>query len=53
MTLVPLKLYIKKGIAKLQLGVAKGKREYDKRDAITRREVDREIERSFKREKLR
>ena len=53
LTLVPLKLYIKKGIAKLQLGVAKGKRVYDKRDAITRREVDREIERSLKREKLR
>lgn len=51
LTLVPLKLYIKKGIAKLQLGVAKGKRVYDKRDAITRREVDREIERSLKREK--
>ncbi len=53
LTLVPLKLYIRKGIAKLQLGVAKGKRVYDKRETITRREVDREIERSLKREKLR
>lgn len=49
LTLVPLKLYIKKGIAKLELGVAKGKRAYDKRDAIARREVEREIERSLKR----
>ena len=49
LTLVPLKLYIKKGIAKLELGVAKGKRAYDKRDAIARRETDREIERSLKR----
>jgi SsrA-binding protein len=49
LTLVPLKLYIKKGIAKLELGVAKGKRVYDKREAIARRDSDREIERSLKR----
>jgi len=49
LTLVPLKLYIKKGIAKLELGVARGKRAYDKRDTIARREVEREIERSLKR----
>lgn len=48
LTLVPLKLYIKKGIAKLELGVAKGKKAYDKRDAIARRDSDREIERSLK-----
>src|SRR4030043_2009075 len=34
LTLVPLKLYIKHGIAKLELGVAKGKKAYDKREAI-------------------
>ena len=49
LTVVPLKLYIKKGIAKLELGVARGKRAYDKRDAIARRETEREIERSLKR----
>ncbi len=49
LTVVPLKLYIKKGIAKLELGVAKGKRAYDKRDTIARRETEREIERSLKR----
>jgi len=49
LTLVPLKLYIKRGIAKLELGVARGKRFHDKRAAIARRESDREIERALKR----
>jgi SsrA-binding protein len=48
LTLVPLKLYIKGGIAKVELGVARGKKQYDKRDAIARRETDRIIERSLK-----
>ena len=49
LTLVPLKLYIKKGVAKLDLGVGRGKRAYDKRDVIARRETERVIERSLKR----
>ncbi len=49
LTVVPLKLYIKKGVAKLELGVARGKRAYDKRDVMARRETEREIERSLKR----
>jgi len=48
LTLVPLKLYIKHGVAKIELGVAKGKKIYDKREAIARREVGREIERALK-----
>ena len=48
MTLVPLKLYLKDGIAKVELGLAKGKRLPDKRRAIIEREVDREIERVIK-----
>ena len=48
LTLVPLKIYIKKGIAKLELGVARGKRQYDKRETIARRDSDREIERTLK-----
>ena len=48
LTLVPLKLYIKHGVAKVELGVAKGKKIYDKREAIARREVGREIERALK-----
>jgi SsrA-binding protein len=49
LTLVPLKLYIKRGVAKLELGVARGKRLHDKREAMARRETEREIERAMKR----
>jgi SsrA-binding protein len=48
-TLVPLKLYIKNGYAKVLLGVAQGKHEYDKRESIKRREQNRQIERVMKR----
>ena len=48
LTLVPLKLYIKHGIAKVQLGVAKGKRLYDKRETIARRDTEREMDRALK-----
>lgn len=47
-TLVPLRLYIKRGYAKIQLGLARGKRLYDKREAIARREAQREMERAVK-----
>lgn len=49
LTLVPLKLYIKHGIAKVELGVAKGKKVYDKRQTIARRDAEREAERAVKR----
>ena len=48
LTLVPLKLYIKHGIVKIELGVGKGKKVYDKRETIMRRDTDREIERALK-----
>ena len=48
LTLVPLKLYIKHGVAKLELGVAKGKKVYDKREAIARRDTERELDRALK-----
>ena len=48
LTLVPLKLYIKRGIAKLELGVARGKRLHDKREAMARRETEREIGRALR-----
>src|SRR4030043_1505242 len=48
LTLVPLKLYIKHGVAKLELGVARGKKLYDKKEAIARRDADREMERAMK-----
>lgn len=45
LTLVPLSLYFKNGRAKVELGLARGKRVYDKRQALKRREQEREIER--------
>jgi SsrA-binding protein len=43
MTLVPLRLYFKNGKAKMALSLAKGKQAHDKRDAIRKREMDREL----------
>ena len=48
LTLVPLKLYIKHGVAKVELGVAKGKKLYDKRETLARRDADREMDRALK-----
>jgi SsrA-binding protein len=48
MTLVPIQLYFKKGKVKLELGVAKGKKLYDKRDDIAERDAKREIDRKLK-----
>jgi SsrA-binding protein len=48
LTLVPLRLYIKHGVVKLELGVARGKKVYDKREAIARRDAEREMERALK-----
>jgi SsrA-binding protein len=48
LTIVPLKVYIKGGVAKVELGVARGKKLYDKKESIARREADRELEREFK-----
>ena len=47
-TLVPLKVYIKDGYAKLLLGVAKGKKDHDKRDDLRKKEAKREMDRAFK-----
>lgn len=48
-TLVPLRLYIKDSMAKVEVALAKGKRLYDKRDSIIRREAEREMGRAVKR----
>lgn len=45
LTLIPLKLYFKKGRAKLLLGIAKGKKTHDKRHAIAERDSKREVDR--------
>jgi SsrA-binding protein len=48
-TLVPLRLYIVRGVAKVELGLAKGKRRYDKRQTIKERETRREMDAAIKR----
>ena len=48
LTLVPTKLYFKKALVKVELALAKGKRAFDKREAIQRREINREIARALK-----
>jgi SsrA-binding protein len=47
-SLVPLKIYFQNGKAKLTLALARGKRQYDKREAIRRRDEQRDLERSKK-----
>lgn len=47
-TLVPLKVYIKNGFAKVLLGLAQGKHDYDKRESIKKRDQEREIRRTLK-----
>ena len=48
-TIIPLKVYLKDGRAKVEISIAKGKKLYDKRDAIAKRDASREIEREFHR----
>jgi SsrA-binding protein len=49
LTLIPLQLYLKDGKAKIELGLARGKHLYDKRESIAERDAQREIERAIKR----
>jgi SsrA-binding protein len=48
-TLIPLKVYFKRNLAKVLLGVCKGKRDYDRRQDIARRETERDIRRKYAR----
>ncbi len=45
MTIVPTRIYLKQGRAKLEIAIAKGKKMYDKRQAIAKRDLDRELSR--------
>ncbi|MCP8617667.1 SsrA-binding protein SmpB [Salirhabdus salicampi] len=47
-SLVPVKMYIKNGVAKLLIGLAKGKKKYDKREDLKRKQAKRDIERAMK-----
>ncbi|MFH1415096.1 MAG: SsrA-binding protein SmpB [Elusimicrobiota bacterium] len=51
LTIIPLKMYFKKGWAKLLIGLARGKNKRDKRDTLKRKAVEREIEREHKLER--
>lgn len=48
LTIVPLRVYLKKNRAKVEIALVKGKRQYDKREAISKRDADHEIQRAFK-----
>lgn len=48
-TLVPLKLYFKDSLAKVEVAIARGKKLYDKRETIARRDAEREMEKAVKR----
>lgn len=47
-TLIPLDVYLKKGRVKITLGVCKGKKQFDKRETIKQRDLDREMSRDFR-----
>lgn len=51
-TLVPIKIYLKNGLAKVEIALAKGKKEYDKRETIKQRDAKREMAKAIK-ERLR
>jgi SsrA-binding protein len=48
-TIIPLRLYLKNGRAKLEIGLARGKKKYDKRQDIAKREAERSIQRAMRR----
>jgi len=49
LTIVPLRLYLKGRVAKVELGLARGRKKFDKREAIARRETDRRIQHALRR----
>jgi len=48
LTLIPLKVYFVKNKAKLELGLARGKKLYDKRETIKKRDVERQLQKNYK-----
>lgn len=47
-TIVPLQVYIKNGLVKLEIGLAKGKKNYDKRESIAKKDQKRELDKQYK-----
>ena len=52
MTMIPLQLYFKNGIVKLEFALAKGKRTWDKRQDIMKKDLERQSQRMFKNQKI-
>lgn len=48
LTVVPLRMYLKDGMAKVEIALARGKRQYDKREAIAKRTAEREMQRALR-----
>lgn len=48
-TIIPLRVYLKEGRAKVEVAIAKGKKLYDKRESIAKRDAERDIERNLRR----
>lgn len=48
LTIIPLKVYTKGGLIKIEIGLAKGKKKYDKREEIKKREIERKIRQKLK-----
>jgi SsrA-binding protein len=46
-TLIPLRVYLKKNVIKVEIALARGKKSYDKREAIAKREIEREVRRKY------
>lgn len=46
--IIPLRMYIKRGFAKLLIGIGKGKKKYDKRQALKEKDMKRDIKRAMK-----
>ena len=51
-TVIPLKIFFKNGFAKVQIGLAKGKKKFDKRESIKQKDTKRDIDRALKRGKV-
>ena len=51
LTLIPLRVYLKKGLAKVELALAKGKKFYDKREALKAKEAKREVDRALRKKR--
>ena len=51
-TLIPLKIYFKKGLVKVEIGLGTGKKEYDKRESLAKRDQERELNRLQKKFKI-